>query len=70
MPRSLFDDRQGHAQPVKRLIHSILAKLGYQVARIKNDPTASGGLRPFFELLKRFGFAPKHILDIGANHGF
>jgi FkbM family methyltransferase len=23
----------------------------------------------FFEVVKRFGFSPKHIVDIGANHG-
>jgi FkbM family methyltransferase len=35
----------------------------------------SGGYRPaygldcVFPLLKQFGFAPKHVLDVGANHG-
>jgi FkbM family methyltransferase len=55
---------------MRRIIHFVLAKLGYRIVRIEDDLTASEGLRPFFELLKRFRFAPKHILDIGANHGF
>jgi len=55
---------------MKRLIHFVLAKFGFRIVRIEDDSTASQGLRPFFALLKRFGFAPKHILDIGANHGF
>lgn len=54
---------------MKRIVHFVLAKLGYRIVRIENDSTASEGLRPFFVLLKQFGFAPKHILDVGANHG-
>jgi FkbM family methyltransferase len=57
------------ASQMKRIIHLVLAKLGYRVVRIEDASTANEGLRPFFVLLKRFGFAPKHILDIGANHG-
>jgi FkbM family methyltransferase len=37
--------------------------------RIQDGPRASEGLSPFFALLKRSGFAPKHILDVGANRG-
>ncbi len=43
-----------------------LAKLGYRVIPI-TPPTQ--GLNHFFPLLKRFGFDPKHILDVGANRG-
>jgi FkbM family methyltransferase len=58
---------------MKRIIHILLAKFGYRIIRIapiKDAPKTSEGLNPFFSLLKRFGFAPKHILDIGANHGY
>jgi FkbM family methyltransferase len=55
---------------MKKLIHFALRKLGYRIVRIENNLRPSEGLSPFFSLLKRFGFAPKHILDIGANHGF
>jgi len=54
---------------VKKLVHFGLRKLGYRIVRIEDVPRPSEGLDPFFRLLKRFGFAPKHILDIGANHG-
>jgi FkbM family methyltransferase len=54
---------------VKRLIHSILAKLGYRIVRIEDGPRPSEGLDPFFALLARMGFAPKHVLDVGANRG-
>lgn len=54
---------------MKKLIHSSLRKLGYRIVRNEDGPRASEGLDPFLALLKRFGFAPKHILDIGANRG-
>lgn len=54
---------------MKRAIHFVLARLGYRIVKIQDGPRASDGLNPFFALLKRFGFAPKHILDIGANRG-
>jgi FkbM family methyltransferase len=54
---------------VKKLVHFGLRKLGYRIVRIEDVPRPSEGLDPFLILLKRFGFAPKHILDIGANHG-
>lgn len=54
---------------MKRLIHFVLRKLGYRIVRIVQEPRPSEGLAPFFELLKKFGFAPKHILDVGANRG-
>jgi FkbM family methyltransferase len=54
---------------MKRLIHLALRKLGYRIVRIADGPRPSEGLDPFLKLLKRFGFAPKHILDIGANRG-
>src|SRR5215467_684172 len=54
---------------MKRLIHSTLGKLGFRLVRIQDGPRPSEGLDPFFDLLKRLGFAPKHILDVGANRG-
>jgi FkbM family methyltransferase len=54
--------------PIKRLTRSTMRRLGYQ-------PVGHGGgfrsdvLSPFLSLLKAFGFAPKHIIDIGANKG-
>jgi FkbM family methyltransferase len=54
---------------VKKLVHFGLRKLGYRIVRIEDGPRPSEGLDPFLILLKRFAFAPKHILDIGANRG-
>src|ERR1700730_12849798 len=54
---------------MKKLIHFGLRKFGYRIVRIEDGPRPSEGLDPFLKLLKRFGFTPKHILDIGANRG-
>src|SRR5271163_78621 len=54
---------------MKNQIQSLLNKLGYRIVRIEDGPRPSEGLDPFLRLLKRFGFAPRHILDIGANRG-
>ena len=54
---------------MKRLLHLVLAKLGYRIVKIQDGPRPSEGLNPFFALLKRLGFEPKYILDIGANRG-
>ncbi len=54
---------------MKRLVQSLLGKFGFRLVRIEDGPRPSEGLDPFFSLLKRLGFAPKHILDVGANRG-
>jgi FkbM family methyltransferase len=54
---------------MKRIIHLLLGKFGYRIVKIQDGPRASDGLDPFFALLKRLGFEPKYILDIGANRG-
>jgi FkbM family methyltransferase len=59
----------GLSRPVKKFLQSVLAKLGFRLVRINEGPRPSEGLDPFFSLLQRLGFAPKHILDVGANRG-
>jgi FkbM family methyltransferase len=54
---------------VKPLIQSILSKFGFRLIRVNDGPRPSEGLNPFFALLKKLGFAPQHILDVGANRG-
>jgi FkbM family methyltransferase len=54
---------------MKRLIQYLLAKFGFRLVRIDDGPRPSEGLDPFFSLLQKLGFAPKHILDVGANRG-
>jgi FkbM family methyltransferase len=54
---------------MKRFVQSLLGKFGFRLVRIDDGPRPSGGLNPFFSLLKRFGFHPKRIIDVGANRG-
>jgi FkbM family methyltransferase len=49
------------------MVQSALGAFGYRLARVNSQP--SYGLAPFFALTKRYGFDPKHIVDVGANHG-
>ena len=56
---------------MKRIIQSVLNKFGYRINRI-NKSAETGhaqGLDPFFTLLKQCSFAPRHIIDVGANRG-
>src|SRR6201987_148010 len=54
---------------VKNLIQSFLRPFGLRLARLQDKPQNDYGYAVLFSLLKRFGFSPKHIVDIGANHG-
>jgi len=54
---------------VKNLIQSLFRKLGYRLTRLDSVWKPDYGLDSFFPLLKDLGFAPRHILDVGANHG-
>jgi FkbM family methyltransferase len=56
---------------MKRFVQSLFNKLGYQIVRIDlaGKTGHAEGLDPFFALLKRSGFAPRHIVDVGANKG-
>ena len=49
---------------MKEIIQSLLGILGFGLIRVQNHP-----LNSFFSLLKQQGFAPKHVIDVGANHG-
>jgi FkbM family methyltransferase len=54
---------------MKHLIQSILRKFGVRIVRLQEIPGSSWGLDIFFSSVKRFGFSPKNIIDVGANHG-
>jgi FkbM family methyltransferase len=41
----------------------LFKKLGY------NPFVANQDLKHFFSIIKKLGFEPKHIVDVGANHG-
>jgi hypothetical protein len=52
---------------MKEVLQRIWGKLGYQLMRVSHAP--KDGLTCFFEAIQRAGFAPRHIVDVGANHG-
>lgn len=52
---------------IKKLIRSTLHRFGYELVPIK-APTSSP-LDRFFAMLKRQGFSPKHVIDVGAHKG-
>jgi len=52
---------------LKQGIQKFVSIFGYRLVPISNVPLCS--LERFFQLLKRSGFAPTHIWDVGANHG-
>jgi FkbM family methyltransferase len=59
---------------LKRLIQSTSRKFGYRIVRDVLPPPVSDtppayGLDNFFSLIKRYGFDPKNIVDVGANRG-
>jgi FkbM family methyltransferase len=57
------------SSPMKRLLNSSLAKLGYRLVRTEGRPGAADSLSIFFTLLKNLNFNPGYIVDIGANRG-
>src|SRR5580704_5807632 len=76
-PSQQNEDKLGrHVQRMlvlKKVIQSTFKKFGYRIVRDGSLPDASVPpactLEPFFSLLKRNGFNPKHIIDVGANKG-
>jgi FkbM family methyltransferase len=58
---------------MKKITKNILSKFGLKISKIKAIPTDAGTksflLYNFYNTLKAFGFEPKHIVDVGANHG-
>jgi len=57
---------------MKKLFKKLFQKTGFIIvnknskALVKNTPIP---LNNFFTMLKEFNFEPKHIVDVGANHG-
>lgn len=60
---------------MKKILKKILSKLGYtlkkeEVAKVTVNPNGKDYLLyNFYNTLKTIGFSPKHIVDVGANHG-
>jgi FkbM family methyltransferase len=63
-------DQQNMKNTLKRATKSAFAALGLEVHRTSTPcETANYGLDNFFPLLRRLGLKPRHIVDVGANHG-
>jgi FkbM family methyltransferase len=54
---------------VKTIVQSMLRPFGLRLARIRSAPRREFGADVLHSVLQRFGFSPKHIVDVGANHG-
>jgi FkbM family methyltransferase len=56
---------------LRNFIRWIMGKLGLRLIRTKNIKylCSCDALEDFFSSLRTLGFAPKHIIDVGANHG-
>lgn len=54
---------------MKTLIQSFLRPFGLRLTRLENLPRPDYGAPVLFSTLKRFGFSPRCIMDVGANHG-
>ena len=54
---------------IKHAVQVALKKFGYRLTRLTEPPGPDQDLCNFFALIKRLGFNPKHILDVGANRG-
>ncbi|QBZ97889.1 FkbM family methyltransferase [Flavobacterium sangjuense] len=58
---------------MKRTIKKIIAKVGFRIVNKNSKDLVQNSqvtlLTNFFQTLKEFGFDPKHIVDVGANHG-
>jgi FkbM family methyltransferase len=52
---------------MKQILQAALGKFGFRLARLASTP--KDGLTCFFDAIQRAGFAPRHIVDVGANHG-
>ena len=54
---------------VKQFVQAGFGAFGLRIIRNKSERHLSGW-DLFFSALKARGFAPKHVVDVGANHGF
>lgn len=54
---------------MKALIQRLLRLFGLRLTRIRSPHEADFGAPVLFSTLKRFGFSPRCIVDVGANHG-
>jgi len=56
-------------QGVKNLVQTLLRPFGLRLSRLNSAPKPDFGSGVLFETLQKFGFSPRNVVDIGANHG-
>jgi len=54
---------------VKTLVQSVLRPFGLRLSRLDSERAPDFGSVVLFATLQRFGFSPRLVLDVGANHG-
>ena len=54
---------------MKTIVQSILKPFGLRLSRLESVQASDYGAGVLFSTLKRFGFSPGCVLDVGANHG-
>jgi FkbM family methyltransferase len=54
---------------MKTLVQSLLRPFGLHLEHIDRVERQPFGPEVLFSVLRRNGFAPRHVIDIGANHG-
>ena len=54
---------------IKKITQATLGKFGLRLIRTNSPFQHTDGSIPFFLALKGLGFAPRHIIDVGANRG-
>jgi len=60
---------------MKKILKRIINKLGYTLNKVgTNKPSLNSSSKDyllfnFYDTLKKMGFTPLHIVDVGANHG-
>jgi FkbM family methyltransferase len=55
---------------IKQLVQTAFGVFGFRIVRNKTNGGYFQRTEPFFAALKARGFCPKHIIDVGANHGW
>lgn len=59
---------------IRKIVKPLLLTIGYRISRantrlVIDENKKNNLLSNFYNTLKAFNFNPKHIVDIGANHG-
>jgi FkbM family methyltransferase len=60
---------------IKKIVRKFILKRGFEIKKVNTSSSLSDVyskdflLHNFYSILKQFQFYPKHIVDIGANHG-